>query len=232
MRALTLRCRGCSSYRRRAPELECSECLLSLSAEGSKGSIATLNYRRLREQAPELCGKTAPYSKVRGYMRHSLIATLFLAMNLPSVATATAQIPDEIVLDEESSPLHAEPLNQLIWRRPEEGGIKLDRPLARCTASYRGYRASWRIHDDQLFLDKIFVDPCAKEPKEVSVEALFPGKPMPIKADWHTGVLIVPRGKLVQYVHMGYQSTYERYVVLVLKKGRVVSRVELDEPPR
>lgn len=165
-------------------------------------------------------------------MRYALLAALFLTLSLPSVVGATAQIPDEILLDEELSPLHAEPLNQLIWRRPGEGGIKLDTPLAKCTASYRGYKASWRIHDDQLFLNKVFVDPCAKEPKEVSLEALFPGKPVPIQADWHTGVLIVPRGKLVQYVHMGYQSIYERYVVLVLKKGRVVSRVELDEPPR
>ena len=35
-----------------------------------------------------------------------------------------------------------------------------------------------------------------------------------VLADWYTGVLVIPRGRQVSYVHMGYGSTYERYVLL------------------
>lgn len=64
------------------------------------------------------------------------------------------------------------------------------------------------------------------------VESIFSGQTAPIPASWFTGVLIVPRGEMVEYVHIGYQSVYERYVILVLKKGKVVFRTEVDEPPQ
>jgi hypothetical protein len=165
-------------------------------------------------------------------MRYLIAGFLFLTTFAPTIVGATAQMPDEILLDGETSRLHSEPLNHLLGRRPEDGGIKLDRPFGMCTASFRGYKATWHILDDQLFLDRVVVDPCAKEPKEVSIESLFSGAKAPIFASWHTGILVIPRGKLVDRVHLGYLSTYERYVVLIVKKGRVVSRVDLDEPPR
>jgi hypothetical protein len=35
-----------------------------------------------------------------------------------------------------------------------------------------------------------------------------------IKVDCLTGLLVLPHGKLVNYVHMGYGSTYKRYILL------------------
>jgi hypothetical protein len=163
------------------------------------------------------------------------IRTLLVAVAMvwiPVAALATAQIPDGIVMDGERTLLHSEPLNALLWRSPAEGGIELKRPEQPCSGSWRGYRAEWRLQDRQLFLENVFTDACAKAPPEVPLSSLFPGRSGPIRADWFTGVLVIPQGKQTKYVHMGYQSVYERYVLLVLKKGQVVTRVDLDEPPQ
>jgi hypothetical protein len=40
-----------------------------------------------------------------------------------------------------------------------------------------------------------------------------------IQVDWYTGLLVLPQGKVVNYVHMGYGSTYQHYTILELNKG-------------
>lgn len=158
---------------------------------------------------------------------------MLLAATLAVVSTrvdATAQIPDTIVLDGEESPLHSEPLRPLLRVPEAERIIELEPAEDGCSASWRGYAASWSIRSDRLFLERIVTDPCG-EHVEVPLERAFAGRKAPLHAFWFTGVLIVPRGRMIEYVHMGYDSTYERYVLLVLEKGRVVFRTDLDEPP-
>jgi hypothetical protein len=41
--------------------------------------------------------------------------------------------------------------------------------------------------------------------------------------------VIVPRGKLLEYVHIGYESRYERYLVMNIKKGVVVKEVTITD---
>jgi hypothetical protein len=43
-------------------------------------------------------------------------------------------------------------------------------------------------------------------------------------AHWFSGRLRIPQGKLLEYVHGGYASTYERDVLLTLKNGVVISQ--------
>jgi hypothetical protein len=64
---------------------------------------------------------------------------------------------------------------------------------------------------------------------EKTVDALptfFPGK-KEVPVDWYTGALLIPRGKVIEYVHMGYGSTYERYLLLVIRAGKLVDRQEM-----
>jgi hypothetical protein len=165
-------------------------------------------------------------------MQRIIRVAVLLLVSVPLVALATAQIPDEIVLDGEPSRLHSQPLDALLWRKPESVGSKLAWPRGTCSANWRGYRAFWQILDNRLHLDKVVLSACDAEPKLVEIDSLLPGKQAPVPADWYTGVLTIPKGKKTQDVHMGYLSTYERYVILVVKKGLVVSRVDLDEPPQ
>jgi hypothetical protein len=56
---------------------------------------------------------------------------------------------------------------------------------------------------------------------------LFEGK-SEVPASWYSGTLVIPRGEVVNYVHMGYASTHERYTVLQVTRGRIDSRRELS----
>jgi hypothetical protein len=54
------------------------------------------------------------------------------------------------------------------------------------------------------------------------MSVLFPGEKR-VEADWFTGRIIVPDGKLVKHVHMGYASTLKSYTILTVEHG-VVTR--------
>lgn len=47
-------------------------------------------------------------------------------------------------------------------------------------------------------------------------------------AFWFTGNLTVPKGKLVEYVHMGYGSIYEKTLVLSIENGILIDDVEYE----
>jgi hypothetical protein len=76
------------------------------------------------------------------------------------------------------------------------------------TACWRGYVGTWEVRDGQLF--------------QTSIEGRFKllGKE-PLLADWFTGILRVPRGERLAYVHMGFGSVYEEELHIHIGRGRV-----------
>ncbi|MBI5275910.1 MAG: hypothetical protein HY854_05565 [Burkholderiales bacterium] len=100
----------------------------------------------------------------------------------------------------------------------------MKRASQRCSASWRGYRAKWEVREGQLLLLSLHANPCNNDPPEVPLSELFPGASPPIAATWFTGTLRIPQGKMVEYVHMGYQSRHERYLLLSMQGGVVTSR--------
>ena len=76
------------------------------------------------------------------------------------------------------------------------------------TSLWRGYVATFEINDNQLYLKDIeIIDSNKKGIEWKSVlNEIFPNQEH-IKIDWMTGLLVIPSGKLVNYVHMGYAST-------------------------
>ena len=76
------------------------------------------------------------------------------------------------------------------------------------TACWRRYRGTWEVRDGQLFLNSI-----EGRFKLLGTEPLF--------ADWFTGVLRVPRGKQLAYVHMGFGSVYAEELHIHVERGRV-----------
>ncbi len=153
-----------------------------------------------------------------------LTALLVLA---PAAVRATAQEPDVLLLDGKEEALFTNPLEPFLARHP---GLRPESPH---TANWRGYVATFRIRDGGLWLEKVAVtrDPeqAGGEHRSETVDVLpefFPGKRR-VLADWYTGVLLIPRGTLREYVHMGYGSTYERYLLLEVRAGRLVGRHDM-----
>ena len=53
-----------------------------------------------------------------------------------------------------------------------------------------------------------------------------------VLAFWFSGDLTVPKGKLVEYVHMGYMSKYEKELVVSIENGNIVDLIEYENKTR
>jgi uncharacterized protein (TIGR02996 family) len=126
----------------------------------------------------------------------------------------TAQIGEVLRYKGEEHSLFSNPLEQhfqVIGSRPNFDG--------QSTACWRSYVATWEFQDDVLFLTDIIA---SIERKPIMVADLFPGSGGRVQADWVTDLFQVPQGECVNYVHMGYASTYERDLWLSVWGGRLV----------
>jgi uncharacterized protein (TIGR02996 family) len=154
----------------------------------------------------------------------------------------TAQIGDWLEFRGQQYTLHTEPLE--LWFAQGHPRPELP-PLS--TACWRGYIAHWRIQQNRLELLHMQMDmgytplassppsqgtlivgrrsasvPASASPSNSPLALIFPDLEPPIGATWYTGILQVPLGECVQYVHMGYASTYERYRYLHIFRGQLV----------
>ncbi len=154
-----------------------------------------------------------------------LLAGLLLV--LAGTAGATAQVADRILIEGREYALNTNPLeSQLRDRRDFLPGN-----VSRSTANWRGYVAHWAIDGDRLLLRKVEVRLYDRESEKSSsvdlLSRLFPGG-APVAATWYSGALIIPDGRLVDYVHMGYGSTYAHYRVYRIAQGSVVEALSMD----
>ena len=147
----------------------------------------------------------------------TIILTLFSGLKV----FATAQFPDKINYNGKEYNLNSNPLEVYFEKNPN----KRPKSEVRSSALWRGYVATFEIIDNQLFLKDIEIqyrDTTSKGSnnsnwKSVLNEVFADQKN--IQVDWYTGLLVLPQGKVVNYVHMGYGSTYQHYTILELNKG-------------
>jgi hypothetical protein len=78
------------------------------------------------------------------------------------------------------------------------------------TACWREYIGSWSIRRGKLYLTKLEGRFGIK-----GQEAIF--------ADWFTGDLYIPQGRMLDYIHMGFDSVYEQEIILTLEQGIVIN---------
>lgn len=157
----------------------------------------------------------------------------------------TAQRPDKLDYQGKLLSLFTDPLESL--SRDRRPGFVSDN-----TGDWRGYVALWEIRDGRLYLKDLRGRMCTVPPesgarqakcgkhhkplceiKSVEIREAFPAESGPIFANWYTGTLKVPQGRLLQYVHMGYASQYECYLMIDIAAGTVVQtrEVKADPPP-
>jgi len=91
------------------------------------------------------------------------------------------------------------------------------------TACWRGYIATWNLINDSLFLTSIVS--CADSKLNADLNKLFPNEISEngIFAKWFKGSIDIPSGKLLEYVHMGFESIYENEVVLEIDEGIIIN---------
>jgi len=125
----------------------------------------------------------------------------------------TAQIHERLILDGYETSMASCPPLPLEHPRLEENRenerSEDDPSDVYSTACWRHYVGTWEIRDGRFFL----VDVRGRY-------RLLPGDPL--FADWFSGVLRVPQGQLLQYVHMGFESVFEKDLFVTIERGIVV----------
>ena len=92
------------------------------------------------------------------------------------------------------------------------------------TACRRGYEGTWEICDRRLYL--IDLSGITKTGETVSLGSLFPDFAKRVFANWYTGTVRLPQGKMLEYIHGGYASIYERDLFIEFDKGAVTRTYE------
>jgi len=175
----------------------------------------------------------------RGSGRLFLFLLAFLIMLTASESPrATAQLCERLIIRDSTYALASTPLEPLLdstGHRPIFYFLGLATHSSDC---WRDYVATWKIDRDSLWLAAIEVQ-CVKDtsgakdkPYEhvfcsVPVDSFVPGAKAPACASWYTGLLRVPKGNRVRYVHMGFGSIYERELHISVESGRVTRTEEI-----
>jgi hypothetical protein len=83
------------------------------------------------------------------------------------------------------------------------------------TACWRRYQGSWEVKDGRFYL--------------TGLRGLYQlAGDEPLLADWFTGILRIPRGELLHYVHMGFGSVYEQELHVKIEAGMVTDSRVVD----
>lgn len=132
-------------------------------------------------------------------------------------------------------------------------------PGVMSTANYRGYLGLWEIREGLLFLAGL--DSFAEKPESekhkfnpddektwawnpsddkerADLKKIFPSrfKDGRVFADWFTGIIRIPDGKILKYIHFDHASLFERDIFLhfeagVLKRSEMRTNKLPDETP-
>ena len=145
--------------------------------------------------------------------------------------SATAQRSDNLRLDGKLYAIFTNPLAPYLRENPD----KLPKSEVISTSLWRGYVATWEIKNQLLLLADVEILQSVSKPGEAGrstelksvMGQMFPGE-KEVVAHWFSGHIIIPDGKLVNYVHMGYASTYEKYILIRVEKGAVTRQWKTD----
>lgn len=157
-------------------------------------------------------------------MKRLLLVAVAILFFIAS-ALATAQIPDRLIYNGKKYMLHTNPLEVYFEANPER------RPEGESfsTALWRGYIADFEVENEVLYVNNVYVesyDGTDRVLKSVKAE-VFPNQEK-VKADWFTSLLVVPYGKMKNYVHMGYGSTYSKYYMFEVSNGDITQLKQMN----
>ncbi|MFH1050859.1 MAG: hypothetical protein V1779_08030 [bacterium] len=135
----------------------------------------------------------------------------------------TAQVREILIIKGEKHGLSCVPAilenAEYLEKLEPDKGKKYYSGIFGSTACWRRYRATWEIKEDKFY----FVD----------IEGAYRKKNMePIFAEWFSGIIKYPQGKLLKRVHLGFFSVYEEEVLIRIESGVVLSIEIIDNRKR
>ena len=162
------------------------------------------------------------------------IICLVFACLAPNRLFGTAQTPEILILDGKKESMYCEPLESYFEKGHPRPKV-FEEPTS--TALWRGYIGTWEIKNEELFLKSLERITSIRDEKtweykesidEVPMNIVFPNQKGNIKAVWFSGIIKVPRGKMLRYVHMGFGSVFSKALYLTVKNGRITAKKLVD----
>ena len=142
---------------------------------------------------------------------------------------STAQASEKLIYKGIEYSLYSNPLEGYFYRHPDK------RPDIQSNISclWRGYIATYEIEEKKLKLKDIetlsyeYDEDGKSQAKYKSIlDDVFPGDEHDTLT-WDNQILTLINGEQVEYVHMGYASTYSDYILLVVENSEITYEVEL-----
>jgi hypothetical protein len=135
-------------------------------------------------------------------------------ITIPSLATE--QVWDGVAYAGRDLSVLERPLNDYLRHLPAIP--RFDIPN---TANYKGYTAGWEVRNSHLYLASFRA---TTNHQPFSIILLFPGRELPIPADWYSGTVHIVSGK--ETLAKGY-LTYEHVIALRITNGVVTATNEM-----
>jgi hypothetical protein len=92
------------------------------------------------------------------------------------------------------------------------------------TGCMRGYLARWEVRDKKLYL--VGMDMVLQT--DATFGSVFPEARDGMFADWVSGDLVCPHGKMIKYDHAGFASVREHELILTFEDGILKSERRVD----
>jgi hypothetical protein len=131
----------------------------------------------------------------------------------------TIQAGDILSYNGEKTTIATEPLKPYLEKRSDVSFI------FKSTALVRGYIGTWKIKNKKLYLVSLigFIESNEK----VDLEYLFPNK-TEVFANWFSGDIRIPQGKLHEKINLGYESVFEKDLIFTFNEGILISETVKD----
>lgn len=151
---------------------------------------------------------------------------ILVLLLIVQMALATAQAPDCLTYNGEKYDMFTNPLEYFFREFPKKRPGELS-----STALWRGYIATFEIIQNELWVIDIETESFSFFSDELKrrsvIKKCLDGKSK-MKVEGFSGLLTLPQGKMLDYVHMGYESLYERYKLIEIENGNYVAEFDLD----
>ena len=129
----------------------------------------------------------------------------------------TAQIAERLLHDGREFALCSLPLEPYL-----ESHTARPRFRVPSSALRRGYIGTWRIMKQRLYLVGIAGE--LQDGGAASLHSVFPHEHDTVFAFWFSGELRVPQGKMLEYVHRGFESRFERDLLFTCEAGVITGK--------
>lgn len=159
----------------------------------------------------------------------SIFLIVFLIIISINKTNATAQRPDYLIIENDTLKLQCNPLETYFEKNPLPNDLRIFN-----SGLWRGYIAFFKIINSKLVVENLYQPQYLENDKGEHYEKLISiykkvfGENLNFECNFYSGVLICPRGELLDYVHMGYSSTYENYTLFEINNGNYIKEKQLS----